>query len=908
MSDLGNKAKDIFWAALDQSGDLTAFVEEACGDDAELRQRVQALLDAHHEAGDFLAPSNVNATMESDELPSATATHTVAEAKPASQIGPYKLLEQIGTGGMGSVWVAQQSEPIKRKVAIKLIKAGMDSQQVLARFEAERQALAMMDHPNIAKVLDAGTTEHGRPYFVMELVNGLPLTEYCDQHNLTTADRLRLFAAVCRAVQHAHQKGVIHRDLKPGNILVADYDNEAVPKVIDFGVAKATNQQLTEKTLYTQLGQIVGTLEYMSPEQAKRNQLDVDTRSDVYSLGIVLYELLTGETPLDKQRLRSAAFDEILRLIREEEPPLPSLKLSSSAELAGVAARRRVEPGRLTALVRGDLDWIVLKTLQKDRAQRYATVQELSDDVTRYLDDRPIVAGPPRMGTRFRKFVKRNPWQVLVSVAAVLVLIVAGLIFTGAQRAYEREISDRSERTSTAIEAASLALGQAINSPVASRAEWMAADASLQRVKDLIAEGEVSADVKARADSMLEHANTARAERDIATRLENVLITSMSHPDRQSWVRLERELVAILRDHGFDVDNEDPMTIAQRIREHRFAVRFADVLEMWIASRGYVGQSREKLAPWTEAIYAADTDPLRTGIRRIYYTVKFEAGELVKPEQIEEITRGVDLESHSPRTIAWLSYLYGFAGMPDEATRLLRDTLRRHPTDVLLNFEIGYTLAKQKRFQEATRFYSRCIALRGDAAGIWQMMGIALEQVDELQNAREAFQRACELEDDYGPTWANLGNVLLKQQNSDEAVKAGRRVIELMTDHPEGYGIAGRALMQQEKYTEALDRIAICVVIFCGRGFSWLSLFHPGVPVCQRFERLKRFGRPRDELNVPTAVALARRKDRHVSAEVDRPGIFSRPHRTAYVERDQRRHQFVFSAGQLDNATDHPRP
>jgi serine/threonine protein kinase len=434
----------IFEQALEKSPgtEREQFLAEACGDDAELRQRIDTLLLAHENPGSFLdAPAERFIGGELSE------TILVEVERSGNTIGPYKLLQQIGEGGMGVVFLAEQTEPIKRRVALKIIKPGVDTREVIARFEAERQALALMNHPNIAKVLDAGTTEHGRPYFVMELVNGLSMTEYCDQHNLPTRERLKLFTAVCRAVQHAHHKGVIHRDLKPGNILVADYDNEAVPKVIDFGVAKATNQQLTEKTLFTQLGQVVGTLEYMSPEQAKRNQLDVDTRSDIYSLGIILYELLTGETPLDKESFRSAAFEEILRLIREEEPRLPNLKLSESQEIDAIAAHRCVDPGRLRAIIRGDLDWIVLKTLQKDRAERYATAQELADDVLRHLDVLPIHAGPPRVTDRVRKFLRRNSWQSMMALVAVLMIVSAAWKFSESRRRLQDQIVARSGRT-----------------------------------------------------------------------------------------------------------------------------------------------------------------------------------------------------------------------------------------------------------------------------------------------------------------------------------------------------------------------------------------------------------------------------------------------------------------------------
>src|SRR5262249_25367459 len=341
-----------------------------------------------------------------------------------------KLLQQIGEGGMGVVFMAEQKHPVQRRVALKIIKPGMDSRQVIARLEAERQALALMDHPNIAKVLDAGTTETSRPYFVMELVKGIPITRYCDDNHLTPKQRLELFVPVCHAVQHAHQKGIIHRDLKPSNVLIALYDGHPVPKVIDFGVAKATGQHLTEKTMFTQFGQVVGTLEYMSPEQAELNQVDVDTRSDIYSLGVLLYELLTGTTPFESKRLRDAAFEEILRIIREEDPPKPSLRLSSSEQLPSIAASRHTEPRKLTGLVRGELDWIVMKALEKDRARRYETANGLARDIQCYLSDEAVQACPPSTAYRFRKFARRNKVALLTTALVGVAIVVGGIIST----------------------------------------------------------------------------------------------------------------------------------------------------------------------------------------------------------------------------------------------------------------------------------------------------------------------------------------------------------------------------------------------------------------------------------------------------------------------------------------------
>jgi serine/threonine protein kinase/tetratricopeptide (TPR) repeat protein len=367
---------------------------------------------------------------------------------PGTRIGPYKLLQPIGEGGMGAVWLAEQEQPVRRQVALKIIKPGLDSAQVIARFEAERQALALMDHPHIAKVLDAGTTLAGRPYFVMELVKGMPLTRFCDERRLGVRQRLELLIPVCQAVQHAHQKGIIHRDLKPSNILVALYDGQPVPKVIDFGVAKATGPRLTEHTLFTAFGAVVGTLEYMAPEQAEVNQLDIDTRADIYSLGVLLYELLTGSTPLQRGRLKKVALLEVLRQIREQEPPKPSARLSSSETLPSVAALRGCEPAKLTKLVRGELDWIVMKCLEKDRERRYETANGLARDLQRYLTDEPVQACPPSAAYRLRKLARKYRTALLTVAAFVGLLVVAAVVSTW--QAFEKDEQQRRAETAEA--------------------------------------------------------------------------------------------------------------------------------------------------------------------------------------------------------------------------------------------------------------------------------------------------------------------------------------------------------------------------------------------------------------------------------------------------------------------------
>jgi serine/threonine protein kinase len=426
---------DLFAAAISlvDPGERAALLDRECASRPELRQRLDQLLAAHFQSNPLLdAPA---AERTADYTPSSEPTTSAGPADEAIGTiiaGRYKLLEEIGEGGMGTVWVAEQAQPVRRKVALKLIKAGMDSRQVLARFEAERQALAVMDHPNIAKVLDGGLTDAGRPFFAMEYVKGVPITEYCDAARLGVPERLQLFTKVCQAVQHAHQKGIIHRDLKPSNILVAPYDDKPVPKIIDFGLAKAMHQSLTEKTLHTAHGTVMGTPLYMSPEQAQLNNLDIDTRSDIYSLGVLLYELLTGTTPLERQRFKQAAWDEIRRLIREEEPPRPSMRLSSTETLPSLAAVRRTEPARLTKLVRGDLDWIVMKALEKDRTRRYETANSFAMDIQRHLSGEPVQAAPPSAAYRIKKFARKHRTG-LATAAVIVFLLVAGIAISSWQ-------------------------------------------------------------------------------------------------------------------------------------------------------------------------------------------------------------------------------------------------------------------------------------------------------------------------------------------------------------------------------------------------------------------------------------------------------------------------------------------
>jgi serine/threonine protein kinase len=430
MSEPINREEQIFAEALAvPQGERPRLLDEACQGDDALRSRVEMLLRAHDSAGEFMASPLVP---DPSDIAEAASSEPGTTERRGTRIGRYKLLQKLGEGGCGVVWMAEQEKPVVRRVALKIIKLGMDTREVIARFDAERQALAMMDHPNIARILDAGATDTGRPFFVMELVRGIRITDYCDQNNLPTAQRLELFSQVCHAVQHAHQKGIIHRDLKPSNILVTLNDGLPVPKVIDFGIAKATEGRLTNSTLFTAFEQLIGTPSYMSPEQAEVSGIDIDTRSDIYSLGVLLYELLTGRLPFDPKALVKAGLDEIRRIIREVEPQKPSTNLSTlaDADRVTVARLRGTDPAKLSLLLQGDLDWIVMRCLEKNRTRRYETPTALAADIARHLNNEPVVACPPSRSYRLRKFVRRNRLAFTAAAFASMVLLIGTVVST----------------------------------------------------------------------------------------------------------------------------------------------------------------------------------------------------------------------------------------------------------------------------------------------------------------------------------------------------------------------------------------------------------------------------------------------------------------------------------------------
>ena len=540
MSDAANSVEAIFAGAIQRSDPAArvAFVAAACGDDARLRVRVAALLRAHDDAasGFLAATADPSAAAAIGPRPADAAPVGVG---PGSMVGRYKLLEQIGEGGFGVVYMAEQSVPVRRRVAVKVIKAGMDSRSVVARFEAERQALALMDHPNIARVLDAGATDAGRPYFVMELVKGIPITDYCDEANLPTRPRLGLFVDVCRAVQHAHQRGIIHRDLKPSNILVTLHDGRPVVKVIDFGIAKATEQRLTELTLFTGFGQMIGTPAYMSPEQAVISGLDLDTRSDVYSLGVLLYELLAGSPPFDAVTLRQAGFDEMRRIIREQPPAKPSTRLGTLAadDRLSVAARRGANPQALGRQLSGDLDWIVLKAIEKDRVRRYESASAFAADVERHLNAEAVLAGAPGAIYRVRKFARRHRGPV-AAAAVVLLALVGGLAGTTfglrrAVRARDAEAAAKvaAERARDGEAAARVAARREADRAVAAEAQTRARAEELRKVADFQARMlagvdptamglKLTHDVRDRVDAALASAEASAGAGDAPRRVE----------------------------------------------------------------------------------------------------------------------------------------------------------------------------------------------------------------------------------------------------------------------------------------------------------------------------------------------------------------------------------------------------
>jgi serine/threonine protein kinase len=779
----------IFQAALEKGSaeERAAYLEQACQGDSALRQQVERLLSAQHQLGSFLEqPAAAEAGATSDAVPGGSdgPTGLPASEGPGSRIGPYKLLQQIGEGGMGVVYMAEQEEPVRRRVALKIIKPGMDSQQVLARFEAERQALALMDHQNIARVLDAGTTTGGRPYFVMELVKGVPITKFCNEQHLTPRERLELFVPVCQAIQHAHQKGIIHRDVKPSNVLVALYDGKPVPKVIDFGVAKAVEQRLTERTLFTQLGQVVGTVEYMSPEQAELNQLDIDTRSDIYSLGVLLYELLTGTTPLERQKLRSAAFTEMLRMIREEEPPRPSTRLSASGDkLPTISAQRKTEAAKLARLVRGELDWIVMKALEKDRARRYETANGFARDIERYLADEPVSACPPSARYRLGKFVRRHKAGLAVAGLALflLALVGGGVGWLAADRAARHREAEA--KILEALETAEPRLREGNPGDLALLS-------AAQRVEAQLATGAVGPDVRQRAEQLL---------RDVRM-LADVDEARLRRAETKEGAMFdisgaEARYATAFQRYGIDVLALEAAEAAAQIRASAIHEALLAGLDSWMQIRPEQGADRAATeVPWQPGSRWMEIKPEQDADRARLRQVADAADDNAWRRAFREAVLTADVQklkalawrpealAQPPAVLAWLGSVLHGRLQHGEAAAILRQAQQLHPADFWINYQLGHTLVicpnKQQHPEEAVGYCRAAVGLRPSSAEARTLLGTALHYKGNIDAAIVAHQQALALDPSFPLARYNLGYALQDKGDLNGAFDCFKKEIE----------------------------------------------------------------------------------------------------------------------------------
>jgi tetratricopeptide (TPR) repeat protein/serine/threonine protein kinase len=881
--------EEIFHQALARGPeDRAAYLEQACGGDPALRASVEALLRADVGATGFLErPAGAFRSPFAGEGPGLRGVTPTVDERPGGEgpgtaIGPYRLLEQIGEGGFGVVFLAEQAQPVRRRVALKVLKPGMDSGQVVARFEAERQALALMDHPNIAQIHDGGTTPDGRPFFVMELVKGVPITDYCDRCSLTTRERLGLFLSVCHAVQHAHQKGVIHRDIKPSNVLVAIQDGRPAAKVIDFGIAKAINQRLSEHTLATGFHQMVGTPLYMSPEQAEMSPLDVDTRADIYALGVLLYELLTGTTPLEKERLSKASYDELRRIIREEDAPAPSARLSTLQErLTAVAAQRRTDPRQLLRTVRGELDWIVMKALEKDRNRRYETANGFASDVQRFLADEPVQACPPSAWYRCRKFARRNKGAL-----GVAGLVLVFLLLLGAGSGWV--IGDRSARQAEAAQ-------QVRESLTRARAWRGAGKVALARQELAEAKGRIGSD-RAALDSLAEEIDALDAAlarfqhffdlveqaHEAETRLTSELALSqteggkkpvaapVSDPDRDSANAVPFRLQALSCYRVMERDDWSAVLgqaleqaalvqqvrrtvyeellwltsdVLQRAQDHRSGAKLSPAEaarhglaylhkaeQAWQPSLAYYRfRSRCRTAMGEKEAAGADqasarTTPATTAMDHYVLGVAAENAR-DRTEAIAHFEAALSLEPTHYWSLMRLGYCLTDLGQVREdfaaAVRVFTGCILKRPEHAYAYVCRGHAQRKLGQSGKALADYTKAIELRPDLAWAWNGRGNAHLDLHEHDKALADYSRAVELEPNLAMAWYNRGNLHLKRGQHEEAIADYSRAVKLKRNYPEAWNNRGNAYKSLGQYGKAIADYSRAVKLKPDLAVAW---------------------------------------------------------------------------------------
>ena len=808
MLSFGSRANELFQkASLLGEADREAFLEAECRDDTALRQAVEALFMAH--AAQIPSPQLFSTEMgEERALEGFVAPE---QERPGIQIGRYTLRELIGEGGMGAVWIAEQNKPVRRRVALKLVKAGMDSKQVISRFEVERQSLALMDHPNIAKVYDGGVTRTGRPFFVMEYVRGIPITHYCDNARLCVRERLQLFVQVCQAVQHAHQKGIIHRDLKPSNILVCLYDGNAVPKVIDFGLAKAIHQPLTENTLYTAHGVMVGTPLYMSPEQAEFNNLDVDTRTDIYSLGVVLYELLTGTTPLERQRFKDAAWQEILRIIKEEEPQKPSTKISGSGSLPSVAAQRNLEPAQLSRVMRGDLDWIVMKTLEKERSRRYETASGLARDIQRYLNDEPVEACPPSLAYRLRKLAHRNK-KTLVSVGILSVVILSAFAMVAGSIGWA--VRDRQNRQAVVERQVQAALNDVATA--FKQNHISDAVAAVKQAELLLVSSETRPE-------FVEAVHGWKADLKMVQRLGDIQLDRSDDEDDAAGHAITADAYrAAFEDYGIDVLQSGTENSAKQIRESRIRLPLLVALDDWVhwqAVRfgGTVNSDRDKLL---QVLQLADDDLWRAEFRR--------AVQSNDTAELTRLAKSPKVQGQPSIVISLLATQLRLIPEHKTAIEVLRRALAERSSDFSLRQSLGLVLLYVDTW-EAERLLRLCAVERPTNASIRTALGFALYNNDFVDDALSELQEAIRLRPDYAEPHVHVADAFWYQEKLSDAETEFRKAMQL---NPRLYGPCeklnrlllslGEVAKAEKVFREAVEKSPGAAPAYLGLGESLL--------------------------------------------------------------------------------------